>query len=268
MVNGKSINIDECHNILITLASAFDEICRRHHIPYYMLGGTMLGAVRHRGFIPWDDDMDFGVERSYFPQLIKALSEELPEHLKVRTLDNSNHIFSNFCKIEDTRTEVIENWHDNSKGIGICIDVFPLDKGRKKSWQTKIFASYIYTLLQLKDYVYFDPKFRRGFKKYVAIILRKTNRISIKKRLQIIEELIRKHTHKESPYLINYYGRWRKKEITTKSIIGQPQAYPFENIILTGVENANTYLSTLYGNYKQLPPEEKRINHINSMCYK
>ena len=264
----KDIDINECHNILLKLASAFNEICKRHHIPYYMLGGTMLGAIRHKGFIPWDDDMDFGVERKYFPKLLKALSEELPEHFKVRTLDNSDHILSNFFKIEDVRTNVIDYWHDNPIGIGICIDIFPLDNGIKRYFQTMLFALYIFFLLIIKDYLYFDPKFRRGFKKYVAIIVRKTNLISIKTRLKYIDSLVVKYANEKSDFLINYYGRWRKKEIIQKQIFGRPLSYSFENITLTGVENADAYLSALYGNYMQPPPDGMRTGHIKSMQHK
>ena len=264
----KHIDINECHNILLTLASAFDEICRRHQIPYYMIGGTMLGAIRHRGFIPWDDDMDFGVERRYIPKLLQALSEELPSHLKVRTVDNSEHIFSNFFKIEDIRTEVIDHWHDSPLGIGICMDVFPLDNGRNTYFQTRILATYIYFLLIIKDYLHFDPKYRWGFKKWIAIILRKTNCIPIKRRLEYIDNLISRHTQAASAYLINYYGRWRTKEIIPKKIFGIPQAYPFENITLTGVENPDVYLSSLYGNYMQLPLEAKRTAHIKLTLFK
>jgi len=264
----KDIDINECHNILIKLAAAFDELCKRHHIPYYMLGGTMLGAMRHKGFIPWDDDMDFGVERKYFPKLLKALSEELPEHLKIRTLDNSDHIFSNFFKIEDSRTEIIDYWHDNPMGGGISIDIFPLDKGGKNYCQTMFFAMYISFLLILKDYLYFDPKFRRGFKKIVAITVRKTNLISIKKRLKYIDNLIVKHANEKSDFLINYYGRWKKKEVMRKQIFGHPLSYSFENITLTGVENADAYLSALYGNYMQPPPNGMRTGHIKIMQYK
>jgi lipopolysaccharide cholinephosphotransferase len=264
----KHIDIDECHTILLSLAAAFDEICKRHHIPYYMLGGTMLGAVRHQGFIPWDDDMDFGVERTYFPKLLKALSEELPAHFKVRTLDNSDQIFSNFFKIEDIRTEVVDHWHDSPMGIGICIDIFPLDNGRKNYVQTRLLAMYIFVLLIIKDYVYFDPAFRRGFKKLIAKIIRKTNFISIQKNLNYVDRLIIKHTQASSGYMINYYGRWRKKEIMPKKIFGTPQAYQFENITLKGTENADAYLSALYGNYMQLPPEEMRFGHIKAMHYK
>ena len=255
------IKINECHQILLTIASVFDAICKRHQIPYYMIGGTMLGAIRHQGFIPWDDDMDFGVERRYIPQLLKVLSEELPSHLKIRTLDNSEYIFSNFFKIEDIRTEVFDHWHNNPLGIGICIDIFPLDNGRSGYFQSRILAAYISFLLIIKDYLHFDPLYRRGFKKRVAIVLRKINFIPIKKRLQYIENFTKRYAKADSDYLVNYYGRWRTKELILKKIFGTPRMYPFENITLTGVEQADAYLSSLYGNYMILPPEEKRINH-------
>jgi len=265
----KNIDINECHNILLKIATAFDSICRKHQIPYYMLGGTMLGAIRHKGFIPWDDDMDFGVERKYFPKLIKILSEELPVDFKIRTSHNSNNFFSNFIKIEDTRTEVFDCWHDNAIDIGICIDIFPLDNGRKSLFQTQLFVSYIFFLLQIKDYLYFNPKYRHGIKKYVAIILRKTNFIPIKNRLRYVENLINKYTEEKSAYLINYYGRYQKKEIVSKKIFGKPTNYEFEKIMLKGVENPDIFLSDLYGNnYMQLPPKEKQEKHSNIMRYK
>ena len=264
----REINIDECHHILLSIASTFDEICKRNQISYYMIGGTMLGAIRHQGFIPWDDDMDFGVERQYIPKLLKTLSEELPPHLKVRTIENSNYIFSNYLKIEDIRTEVIDHWHDSVIEMGISIDIFPLDKGMKSYFRTKCLASYIFLLILINNFLCLEPKYRKGFKRYIAMILRKVNTLSIQKRLRYIDRIIMKYTAEESDYLINYYGRWKAKEIIHKSVFGEPQSYGFENTTLTGVEDANGYLSSLYGNYMQLPPEDERSNHLNQMSYR
>jgi lipopolysaccharide cholinephosphotransferase len=264
----REIDINECHNILINIASTFDEICRRHQIPYYMLGGTMLGAIRHKGFIPWDDDMDFGVERKYFRKLIQVLSEELPPPLKVRTLENCDCVFSNFIKIDNTRTEIINNGHDVFSEIGIGIDIFPLDHGRKNRFTTTLFASYVFLQLTIINFLFYDPAYRRGYKKYIAQFLQRINKVSIKNRLKFLDKIIITHTHNESVFLVNYYGRWRKKEIILKCIMGKPQVYPFENMMLTGVENPHGYLSALYENYMQAPPEEKRERHTSFMRYK
>ena len=72
-------NVEEIHHILLNIAAAFHQICIKHDIPYCMLGGTMLGAVRHKGFIPWDDDMDFAVPREYYEKIIELLEQELQQ---------------------------------------------------------------------------------------------------------------------------------------------------------------------------------------------
>ena len=79
----KKMTLDEIHLTLLDIAKEFDRICVKHNIPYYMIGGTMLGAVRHKGFIPWDDDMDFGVPVEYYEELQRILDKELPFFLSV-----------------------------------------------------------------------------------------------------------------------------------------------------------------------------------------
>ena len=264
----KNIDLDECHRLLLQIATTFADICERHHIPYYMLGGTMMGAIRHQGFIPWDDDMDFGVERPYFDQLIQALTDELPEHLKIRTIDNSAYVFSNYFKIEDIRTEVVDYWHDNVTEMGICIDVFPIDKGMKNRFSTKALASFVFFFLQINVFLLIDPKYRKGYKRYVAMLLRKVNSSSLQKRIHYIDRIIKKYSADTSKFMVNFYGRYKLKEIIPASFFGKPQPYPFENTTLTGVEKVDDYLSLLYGNYRQLPPEDKRTNHTIRRSYK
>ena len=94
----KKITLAECHKELLHIATAFDQICQKHHIPYYMLGGTMLGAIRHNGFIPWDDDMDFGIPRPYFAQFITLAEQELPPKYKLITSKNSPALKKGFIK--------------------------------------------------------------------------------------------------------------------------------------------------------------------------
>ena len=88
----KKLNIEECHARLLKIAEIFDIICKDNGIPYYMLGGTMLGAIRHKGFIPWDDDMDFGVPRKYYKDLIDIFDKKLPNPYKYHTYNNSDAV--------------------------------------------------------------------------------------------------------------------------------------------------------------------------------
>ena len=121
-------DISEIHKIILDIAAVFHDICIRHRIPYYMLGGTMLGTVRHGGFIPWDDDMDFGVPRVFFDKLVKILKDELPQHLVCLTHLDDYGIPNEIIKVSDMRTVVEENNKEHiSKKMGLFIDIFPLD---------------------------------------------------------------------------------------------------------------------------------------------
>ena len=104
----KKITLAECHKELLHIATAFDQICQKHHIPYYMLGGTILGAIRHNGFIPWDDDMDFGIPRPYFNQFIALAEQELPPKYKLITSKNSPALKKGFIKIQLEGSKLIE----------------------------------------------------------------------------------------------------------------------------------------------------------------
>jgi lipopolysaccharide cholinephosphotransferase len=251
------------------MAQAFDRICRKHRIPYYMLGGTMLGAVRHQGFIPWDDDMDFGVPRADFSRLADILSEELPAHMRILTFGKGNLVFSNFMKMDNTRTLIVDSSHDKTSGLGINIDIFPLDDGRKTRPGTRLLVSCVLFLLQIKDYLYFDPdQIRKGIKKWIAKLLRRFCPVRIDQLLKYIERCICKYSVHDSAFYINFYGVWRLREMMPKHYFGTPKEYPFEQIRLWGVTHPDAYLSRLYGNYMQLPPEDKRAVHIMEMYYR
>ncbi len=129
--------IEELHLILLNIGKAFHQVCEEAHIPYYMAAGTLLGAVRHKGFIPWDDDMDFVVPRAYFDKLKHILKEKLPSEYSV--LDREDGIVvSDIYKIVDNRTEIYYRWSVDSKvHFGVNIDIFPLDFAKSK-WKNKL----------------------------------------------------------------------------------------------------------------------------------
>ena len=120
---------DEIHHILLGIASAFTKICDRHGIPYFMLGGTMLGAVRHKGFIPWDDDMDFSIPRPYYQLAIDCLQKELPHPYRCCTYKNNPAIRYCFFKVDDFSTLIVDNRLPlpMDQHLGLNLDVFPLD---------------------------------------------------------------------------------------------------------------------------------------------
>ncbi|MBE7064422.1 MAG: LicD family protein [Ruminococcaceae bacterium] len=120
---------EELHDILYGILCAIDDACRKENIPYFLAGGTMLGAIRHQGFIPWDDDVDISVWRDYYPAMKEALIKHLPPHMRlVEPEDLSPNFYDFIARVQDTRY----HWHEpteedikyDNKQNYICVDIF------------------------------------------------------------------------------------------------------------------------------------------------
>ncbi len=259
------ISHKECQGILLNIAKAFHKICISNNIPYYMLGGTQLGAVRHKGIIPWDDDMDFGVPREYFEKLKLILTNELEEPYRVVSLDNTTKYYAGFLKIEDTRTIIEFEYQDDIYQYGVNIDIFPLDKtnGKVGAFSRN---NLICQLYKVENYRFLKVKNSGRLKQFISVMLKVVLPFLDKRTIHnIIEHRL---LSKDGDYYANYYGAWGLREIVDVSCFGTPTLYEFETEQFYGVANPDQYLTSLYGEYMQLPPEDKRHTHINSAYYK
>lgn len=259
----KTIDLQELHEILYEMANTFHEICLKHGITYYMLGGTMLGAVRHQEIIPWDDDMDFGVTRERFAELKVILAKELPPHYKVIDLINMENHASPTIKIEDTRTHITEIGRDVEQGV--FIDVFPLDKtnGNKGFFSRN---ALVQNLVRIDQYR--DKKLQRdsSAKKLIGHVARPL--FFAFPHNYFLKKAERLASRGKGSYCANHFGFWRMKEIVPMNIFEGRKLYKIGPIELYGVGDYDRYLKSLYGDYMQLPPEDKRHIHITEMYWK
>ena len=115
---------------MLEVLQVVDGICKKHGIPYWLSGGSMLGAVRHQGFIPWDDDLDIEMLRPDFERLMAILPTELPEHLVLQWHTTDKNYFFQFAKVRDRNSRLFErNGYDKVwQEHGIWIDIFPLER--------------------------------------------------------------------------------------------------------------------------------------------
>ena len=249
------INAETLHKRLLAMAKVLHQVCVNNKINYYMLGGTMLGAVRHKGFIPWDDDMDFGMPREDYDRFIRLVEEELPYPFEVRYYKNELNSPIHYAKLIDGSTTLIEDSYHNYVE-GLYIDIFPIDGAGNGSFADYLHARRIYyyeslitnhcTTREKNDLA------RKLFKKYAKAhnLPRLHNRI---------ESLMTQKSFGDSTLVANYLGYWKEKEIMSKEIFGTPKEYAFEDAIFWGASDADAYLRSLYGDYMQLPPEDKRV---------
>lgn len=259
----KKIDIEEIHKRLLSIATCFHEICCKNGIPYYMLGGTMLGAYRHKGFIPWDDDMDFGVPIDDYERMIEVMNSDLPSKYICTTFQNNPGNRCSYVKIMDSTT-LIEDYTNRlplKKQLGVNIDVVPLVNCDKDSPAIK----HLFFLRRLTRLVYYEPTDCGIIKKSIKRILRFTFPISQDKMLRKIQRNVIKCHKKNGKYCGSILGAWGAKEIVPKDIMGQPKLYPFEGIQLYGASQPELYLTSLYGQGFMKPPPEGDLHiHLNN----
>ena len=236
---------------------AIDQVCREHGLRYYLWAGSMLGAVRHQGFIPWDDDMDICMPRPDYEKLLAHWKEWLPAPYEVISAENDPTYPYPFAKIEDASTTVLER-PDFPFLEGIYIDVFPIDgvpsdeKERQKHFKRYKFWRHLLFLRGRNPF-----KHGYGPRSWYPWLLHQV--FSLEDLQKRVKRLMTKYDYDSSEYVADYDDGVRGA--IKKTILGTPQPYAFANTTFMGVECANEYLSNKYGDYMQLPPKEKQIQH-------
>lgn len=248
---------------LLEMMAWFHDFCVENNIRYYVIDGTMLGAARHQGFIPWDDDIDVGVPRADYERLAKLLGEKTDSRYVFETpYSEAKDFIYTYSKLYDRTTTLIE--HAKVDIVrGIFLDVFPLDgignnlEEAKKNFKkvNRLFSLYMSRVIAVRP--------GRKFYKNAAVRLTQLvpNFIINDKSLQLkVDEACREHDYDEYKLVGNLLGTWRFRDVIEKSIMGNPTPYKFENITIFGVENYDAYLTHLYGEWRKLPPIDKQVS--------
>lgn len=256
--------LTELQTKLLPMLEWYHNFCVEHNLRYYLLGGTMLGAARHQGFIPWDDDIDVGMPRKDYEMFLTLTKGKKFSNYIVESIDTAaTDFFYGYSKIYDTRTTLVENTRYKIKR-GIYIDVFPLDGvGANRSEGISTFKSIInkYRLLLARTCaIRGKRKWYKNFSIYVARLI--PNFIVNNKKLMLsIDDICKQKDFDGCAYIGNLYGNWGEREIVPKNVMGVPTLYKFENLDVYGAENYDAYLTSLYGDWRKLPPKEKQVTH-------
>ncbi|MCT3034569.1 LicD family protein [Pediococcus parvulus] len=262
--------LKDVQEVELDLANRFAQYCSANNLRYYMIGGTFLGAVRHGGFIPWDDDMDFGMPRKDYEKFKEAMIDrEKVNGFELEYYSLSPKYKYPFIKIVDRSIDLeIEN--GTEKQIVPCwIDIFPLDYIPSNNTKRK---AQIFKLLFIRSLISMCNIKRINFKKenrpfYESLLMKIGSRIdfnrifNLTKLYQLYDKQLLKYKENDGDFWINIMGSYKAKEIFSKTIFGLGKKYSFNNSEFVGPIRADDYLTGLYGDYMKLPPKDKRNHH-------
>lgn len=239
----------------------FHKFCAEHGLRYYALGGTLLGAVRHGGFIPWDDDVDLGLPRADYDRLVTLAGQfKVPFRLDGPGL-SEGYIYP-YLKVYDTSTLVIEDYEIPFRR-GFWIDVFPLDGSFDNRWLRwmhfkAILATKGMVSTKTKAYrVDEQPRRKRVARALMAAYLRV---VPVDLLHSALRWLLLLKPFEGARYVGNLLGRWGAREIVASEVLGVPSSVGFDGMSIRAPADPHRYLSSIYGNYMQLPSEDRRVS--------
>lgn len=245
-------------------------ICEKYGLTYYALGGTLLGAVRHKGFIPWDDDIDIGMPRNDYEKFLKVAEEELSYPYTIVAEELTEGYTKAFAAIRDLSTKIIMTSSNIHSEESVWLDIFPIDgmpSGfiKKKLHTIHYLFSRMMVQLSQFDKIVNQNKSDRPFLE--RIIIKSANKVRIEKILKyptwakFYHECITKYDL-TAPFAGNYTGAYKLKEIVPSDYFSVPTTLKFEGVSIQVPNRYLDYLSAIYGeNFMQLPPMEMRVPH-------
>ena len=267
--NRKYISSEEQKGILLDLLIEFDSFCRNHGIRYYLIGGTLLGAVRHAGFIPWDDDVDVCMLRDDYEKFQEEYSPSSSKY-KLLSLDLDRHYYYPFAKLVNNETVLIESKKDPGH-LGIYLDIFPIDncpghtlEDACKNVDKMNFFRWIrnFKIIEFSK----DRKVAKNIALFVGKIL--TAPISRRRISQMISNKASKNNNIRCQFvgeLVNTaYGHG---EVYDRCHFGEGTNVTFEEHQFIAPVDYEYILTSMYGDYMKLPPVEKRVSNHNSISW-
>ena len=235
-------------------------ICKKNKITFYMAEGSLLGAMRHQGFIPWDDDLDIAMLRSDYEKFLKIAPKEISKKYEIQHQTTIKNYWSPFIKVRylDNSEYAQKHIAHLTNHNGPLLDIFPIDNVPKENSLKQYIQAFKIKLyrgmLGLK--LYRKPK---NLKTYIVWFLAKF--YTIKNLHQKLDKTFKKYNNENNPYLVNlasYYNY--KKQTFLKDFYGTPRYVKFEDIMVPVPKEAEKILTKIYGeDYTNIPPIEKRI---------
>ena len=266
----KNFDLTAVHQANLKMLKEIDRICRKHQIQYMLDAGTLLGAVRHKGFIPWDDDVDLVFTRENYERFAQVVRKELPEGMELlepRQLQVGNAFYDFTPRIIYVNSQTHEDGEEMKFYGGglnhLWVDLFILDKlpeNKAAAAFTRFLQMAVYGLAMGHRYRLDYSKYSLMNKIFVAALAAIGKRIP----MRTIRGLQRRVSVKDNKgkSRLRYYSNYQPDYLyvtLNEEWIKETVDLPFEDTMLMAPKGWNQVLTWIYGDYQKLPPEEKRV---------
>lgn len=250
------------HKIQVEILDEIVRICEKYSLEYCLIGGTLLGAIRHKGFIPWDDDLDITMPRDSYEKFIRLCNSELNSKYLLDIYETNPDYWLPFAKVRKKNTAYVEKSRAHKKNIphGIWVDIFPLDNVKHQN-----------SILQ-----FIQAKLVKGIKAYITIkqgyaaaddlkkllFFNLLRFLSIKHAFAIQKKLMTLWNNQKTDYFVNLGSQYDyRKQTMPKSKYFPAVKVEFEGKYYNAPREWDFILRRIFEDYMQLPPEEERVNH-------
>lgn len=253
----------------LELLDITEEICKKNNLTYYLIGGTLLGAIRHAGFIPWDADIDIAMPREDYEAFLRYWKDNPSERYFYQHFSTEKKHLSPHAILKIKNTRVVMNERVSKyrpKHEGIYMDVFPLDNPpdlpkKQKKQAAKI--KRIKRIIELKSgYEYSSTSILKKFaKKLLQIALFPVSFVYLNKEM---DACMKKYSSPSGKYLVSmasHYSYW--KQLMPKEVYGKPTRVPFENKLYNAPAKVDEYLTHIYKDYMKLPSDENLFSILD-----
>lgn len=257
----RELTVEECKKIELELLLEIKEFCNKHNIQFYLIGGTLLGAVRHKGFIPWDDDIDIYMPRPHYDRFIKLYNAEINNNIlyEYSTDKNYRYMFAKLCK---RGTKLIEKIADGRVNMGVFVDIFPIDGLGNSESEGKAIIDEIKPYTRINMYLLMKSfaKASRWYKQLPKLLMYTYSKMHNPKKIRDkINKIARTYDYDSSLYVGSFIDIAEYKRVMPKSIFSDVAYLEFEGYEFPTPIQYREWLTRFYGDYMKLPPVSQQV---------
>ena len=253
-------SLDEIKAIELDVMKKIHSICEKHNITYYLCYGTLLGAVRHKGFIPWDDDIDIYMKRQDYQRFVTLMMNKADdfaeEGIEIVNYETPKYYGRIISKVIDTNTVLREPEYKTDDDIGVFVDVWPLDGTPNNKIYRAIYITYARLIKKLL--LAASMNYSKDYSLVKRIAIRAASVFNPRKLLLHMDRIAQRYTPEDSDFFASYNDL---TNIYAASNFEKKILMQFEETSFWGPEDYDSLLTADFGDYMKLPPESERIPH-------